>query len=827
MKIIEVRDGFVKIESQKKIEISSFLELKGLEKRYVAQVIRTKNNGAGYNIYAKIIFIYDGMLKKYDKTLPDNNAEISEFPFNTINNSFDYFNPIVIGKFISGKDNILVDSGSFNNATLVSIDSPENNNVIIRNLANQFKQTNKTVIIDMLGIINRDEKYVAGRDFKLPLNTESLKFMYEDCLYDATSESKNLIKEIFTDLVEYSNDVKFIPFSTLKTIVDDMVEKSHIFKLLVFKNKLAKFDSLGYFASNISDAENLSKILDSNIVFFDLSKLDNLFQNRYLSVILSELQTLSAETHVLIEASNSINKMNIKNLLYSDNIKTTFFTHSKFKYLSEIKPLFKNYLLENNSVNKNIFNLYSFFIEGMLSDNYLVIGQSTNNVPLISTVEKYDVEIKKLPQDSAAEEIIDALSPAEPENVLNTEVQVDDILAQYSQQEVDTVENQEEITNVMTEPDSVEDDSDIVDLHNLSEESEVAKIVEESAEEQDEEIPTELFSSEDLAELENEDTQTGYNTPEVINSDSSTNSDNAELIQEDESEISTLDVSNEESISNTAQATEECIEEVEDVEIPQDLALDFEEIENEDLKEDKDTSNDISSEEVNDEADNVLPLEHQDFELGEFKELDVQDLNEEDILVELNDDEEIQDEFAGNANDITDLSEELDKDIVEDVDKVFTTIKDDNISDADLDFIDTLNDMDSNESDDLVSEDEFFSQDDAETLQELVSDEEDGFLEPLEEISDSSVLEDEQGSTILEKRESSTPIVPIYDAEIPEEDMVSSDEIEQGDTVLHAKYGSGVVEKMIKYGSKNLYSINFDNVGRRLLDPTLTEIKKA
>jgi hypothetical protein len=67
----------------------------------------------------------------------------------------------------------------------------------------------------------------------------------------------------------------------------------------------------------------------------------------------------------------------------------------------------------------------------------------------------------------------------------------------------------------------------------------------------------------------------------------------------------------------------------------------------------------------------------------------------------------------------------------------------------------------------------------------------------------------------------------VYDAEIPAEDTVMSDLIEQGDTVTHAKYGVGVVEKMIKYGNKTLFSINFDNVGRRLLDPTLTEIKKS
>ena len=70
-------------------------------------------------------------------------------------------------------------------------------------------------------------------------------------------------------------------------------------------------------------------------------------------------------------------------------------------------------------------------------------------------------------------------------------------------------------------------------------------------------------------------------------------------------------------------------------------------------------------------------------------------------------------------------------------------------------------------------------------------------------------------------------MVPVYGADIPSEDIVESDPIDQGDNVHHAKYGNGVVEKMIKYGSKTLYSINFENVGRRLLDPTLTEIKKV
>lgn len=48
---------------------------------------------------------------------------------------------------------------------------------------------------------------------------------------------------------------------------------------------------------------------------------------------------------------------------------------------------------------------------------------------------------------------------------------------------------------------------------------------------------------------------------------------------------------------------------------------------------------------------------------------------------------------------------------------------------------------------------------------------------------------------------------------------------ESGDVVTHPKYGQGVVEKMINYGNKTLCSISFVNIGRRLLDPNLSELK--
>jgi hypothetical protein len=194
----------------------------------------------------------------------------------------------------------------------------------------------------------------------------------------------------------------------------------------------------------------------------------------------------------------------------------------------------------------------------------------------------------------------------------------------------------------------------------------------------------------------------------------------------------------------------------------------------------------------------------------DFVEIDDLDNDEETIVVDLDDEE---------AEELD--SESLDKQIVEDVDKVFTTIKEDSISDSDLDFIDELN-SDSDE-DSLETSDSQFE----ELPQELTEESDDGFIEPIQEFAGNNSPKDNDKGEILETRNTSTPIVPVYDAEIPQEDIVMSDPIEQGDRVVHAKYGSGIVEKMIKYGTKTLYSINFDNIGRRLLDPTLTEIKKG
>ena len=820
MKILEVRDGFVKFEADNSVYLSSFIQIDGIEKRYIAQVTQLKRSGENSIAYAKILFLYDGSLQPYDKTLPSKESEIKEFTFDILNNSINAKTPVIAGETLGKGVSIIIDASSFDKKMLASIDDKQENNIIARNLVKQFNNLDKNVlIIDTLGVIDA-KKITAGVDFKLPLDTASLAFMYQDCLNDATADSKSMIIEIFKDLSDYSQTVPFVPFGALKSIVDDMVDKSHVFKLLVLKNKLAKFDKLGYFAANKQEVDKIDSILNSKCAIIDLSKLDTAFQNRYLAFLYEKLQQ-KPNTQVLLELSNVISKKNLKNILSSKNIPTTFITHSRFKYLNDIKNLFDNFIISPSFTNNEIFSIYSSFLKAMPKQTYLITGEAVNYIPLVSTLKVINEVIPSQPE-TVEEDEIPVSEPEEVQEELPIEEPEEEEIVQEDDSELEEISEEDE-PEIIEEPQITNEEI----LANIEEKSEA--VITEAA--KDLTPPENMFGEEeeeeDIAEPAEESLQLEEDQEEQL-----TINAEYETILEEQEEQEPQEEYDEIPITESFDTVQENIEEIEDY-IPETDENDFEELSiNEEFEQqeplveqeaeeeiempegfdlDIDSTQMLDAEEeteeltVNGDDVDVLPIAENNYELEDIVELNPDEADENDIVIDMEEDTE------------DELPENIDEQIVKDVDKVFTTRKDDDISDSDLDFIDELNNDDGN----LLEE---VSDSDA-VLEELSeSDENDGILEePQEQLE----LKDDSDDEILETRSSSTPIVPVYDADIPQEDLVMSDPIQQGDTVTHAKYGSGVVEKMIKYGNKTLFSINFDNIGRRLLDPTLTEIKKS
>ena len=819
MKILEVRDGFVKFEADNSVYLSSFIQIDGIEKRYIAQVTQLKRSGENSIAYAKILFLYDGSLQPYDRTQPSKESEIKEFTFDILNNSINAKTPVIAGETLGKGVSIIIDASSFDKKMLASIDDKQENNIIARNLVKQFNNLDKNVlIIDTLGVIDA-KKITAGVDFKLPLDTASLAFMYQDCLNDATADSKSMIIEIFKDLSDYSQTVPFVPFGALKSIVDDMVDKSHVFKLLVLKNKLAKFDKLGYFAANKQEVDKIDAILNSKCAIIDLSKLDTAFQNRYLAFLYEKLQQ-KPNTQVLLELSNVISKKNLKNILSSENIPTTFITHSRFKYLNDIKNLFDNFIISPSFTNNEIFSIYSSFLKAMPKQTYLITGEAVNYIPLVSTLKVINEVIPSQPETFEEEEI-PVSEPEEVQEELPIEEPEEEEIVQEDDSELEEISEEDEL-EIIEEPQitneeilaNIEEKSEAViteaakdltppeNMFGEEEEEEIAEPAEESLEleeDQEEQLTINAEYETILEEQEEQEPQEEYDEIPITES-FDTVQENIEEIEDyipetDENDFEELSI-NEEFEQQEPLVEQEAEEEIE---MPEGFDLDIDSTQMLDAEEETEELT------VNDDDVDVLPIAENNYELEDIVELNPDEADENDIVIDMEEDTE------------DELPENIDEQIVKDVDKVFTTRKDDDISDSDLDFIDELNNDDGN----LLEE---VSDSDA-VLEELSeSDENDGILEePQEQLE----LKDDSDDEILETRSSSTPIVPVYDADIPQEDLVMSDPIQQGDTVTHAKYGSGVVEKMIKYGNKTLFSINFDNIGRRLLDPTLTEIKKS
>ncbi len=197
---------------------------------------------------------------------------------------------------------------------------------------------------------------------------------------------------------------------------------------------------------------------------------------------------------------------------------------------------------------------------------------------------------------------------------------------------------------------------------------------------------------------------------------------------------------------------------------------------------------------------------------------------------------------------LTDYSENDQDQLIEEDDDIEEA---NTISDSDLDILEQLSDTEVTIKDNVEENNNIetpnYSQLELEeeqdtSIPELIQEDDTlDELEPLEDIDDSEtgILGDSDSvaldlptqesiqENILENltENDSIPSVPIYQ---PEYTAKSKDglNITEGNIVYHEKYGKGVVEELFNYGKRTLCSIQFDNVGRRLLDPNLAELKQ-
>lgn len=764
MKILEVKNNLVKIsyKSVDDLVLSGFVIIEDAQYPYVAQIMSLKaDNGINYAI-AKLLFTFDanGVVKNYNGSVPELDATITRLSSDELLDILPIETPITVGKLAQQNFILNIDYSTLEKKLLVCADNTENSDLLITNLAKQASEKNdKSVIFDIDGTINAENKLIFGQDFKLPLNYDTINFIYEHDLNDVEPTSKAIIQDIFLELQEYSKTVldNFIPFDSFLAVIDSQFKTTGLPELGLLKNRMLKYKEENIFAQSAHDIHNLRAAIRGNLsTLVDISNIPPALQNLIINSVYNEINSLDLFVYSFVKINSEIaDKKLVRKILSNEKIFPTIICPHSYKYIFELKERCSNMIMFAPQTTQHDFAAYNVFLNKLNNDEFIIYGKATQFIPLIlENLPLEDLlnppsEISKTEENEAATE---NNQPSNDEDLYSQEEMLNDV----SQVKDENSEKEIHVEEPPIEEPQPQVEEEFSPENSIIEESSTEQEFENFEQEVIEEVSEQQIAEDGYNEFDTPQEENNFITePETIE----TSLPEEQLIQENE-----LNEPIEEEFNYLEQAPEEEISEPETLDVlsPEELQSEF--------------SQEVSLETI-DEG-----LATPDFidlpQIGYEDEMDTEIIEETENHVEETFD--IQEDFQEVNTGFPELVEETssvesfgDTEEPNDFGENFGQTTPDNLTEADLDYID----------------------------------------------DSTTQTQDEEDFNDLQN-----PDLPIYPAEqSPINQEVEA--FEPGDKVFHPKYGEGIVEKMVKYGNKPLCSINFEK-GRRVIDPAMAQIRK-
>ena len=721
----------------------------------------------------KLLFTFndEGVLKNYNGTIPSLKAVVSVLPSKELLDIIPAENPLVLGELAQQGIKLKVDKSILDNNLLVCSNNSENTFLLIENITKQLDKN--VVIFDTDGLSDYDEKFVLGRDFKLPLNYDTINYIYDNDLEDVDATSKAIIQDIFLEVQEYIKTLPegFLPFETFLNVVDQQYKETQITQLVLLKNKLLKYKELNVFAETLKDILSLSMSIErAKKTVIDISNVPENLQREVIMYVYKVMNSIGDDIYAFAKASNSLaNKRLLKQFLSRSNVSTIVVCPHEYKYISEAKEIAQNLILFAPLTLQHDFASYNTFLNKLNSDEFIVYGAHTQNIPFIvelEPLEDYELESEDEKDDNNSD--VEGLHVESLENTDTVESvgSTDAEMVQPNSEAEDSVSEEPEgkpvqedepvIVEEEAEPEIAEDDTSFAEAHSFGVYDSHEEVQDEPLEEVENITfePIEDLTEEDQIQQGEEFSQADYQNeiPNILADDS----------QED----------------HVVEVSEPVIEPSEYPEF--------------------DSQDDVIIDEtpVNDGLSGDIeytPLDETEVGNYQTEEID-ENLEEPEIDYSLADTDVVEDYQEPQIQYGPD--DAMIEQAAKDVDKFFyEKLPQENVE------IPSTQDLEDYASDELTEDD-----------LNLIGD-----LTPEDESTSNYAPED---ITINEQ----PPVVPIYEAS----DITKFEppKLEPGDKVSNPKYGEGVVDKMVKYGNKMLCQIIFVNGGKRLMDPAMTEITK-
>lgn len=764
MQVLEIKNNLVKIayDVNDNLALSSFVIIEDTNTPYVAQVVNVKADKLTNFAIVKLLFTFneEGILKNYNGTIPSLKSTVSILPSKELLDIIPIENNLIMGELAQQGVTLNVDKTILDNNLLVCSDNVENTNILLKNITKQIDE--KIVIFDTDGLFDAENKITFGKDFKLPLNYDTINFIYENELDDVDATSRAVIQDIFIEVQEYTKNLPegYLPFETFINVVDQQYKETQIPQLVLLKNKLIKYRDLNAFAETLKDVLSLSIAIDkSKVTIIDISEMAPVLQKEIMSYTYGVMKGINETIYSFVKVDNAnSSKRLLKTFLSRDGIYTTIICRHEYKYLPELKSAAQNLILFTPQTLQHDFAAYNTFLNKLNTDEFIIYGAHTQNIPLIVELDELELDTQNDDDETESEKDIEEIPSS---NVVPMPAPVQNTAPQENVTVTPEPEIQEEET--FKAPEVEYPDLGFDNETPSSNEAPTVDFPETETLNVTEEQPEENFTQIELPET--------FEEPEI------------EEVQQEEPEE---DI--QENFDN--EISQEPIEE--EVFMPE---TDIPQVEiNEDLSEQAIIEDSNISETPAEYTSQATEEQAPIYNILDDNEIDYQDAEPEVLPLEPEIDYSVEDiDIEENYQEPQpyDENEAMIEQAAKDVDKlIYEKLPNEDV---------TLDDLSDLQSDELT-------EDDLNLIGDLASD---NGITPEPE---------------LEYNEEQPPVVPIYNAEDIEPQEQQS--LEPGDRVSSPKYGEGVVEKMIKYGNKMLCSIEFPNIGRRLLDPAMTEIKK-
>lgn len=892
MKVLEIKNNLVKIsnENRRKLILGGFVVIEDKNTPYVGQIVSLKaDNGISYAI-AKLIFTFndEGIVKNYDGTIPALEADVSLLAAKDLLDILPTQTPVKLGNIAQQDFMLNVDISLLQNNLLICSDSAKNTSTIVMNFAKQLENNaESSVIFDIDGKFKNEKRFVFGENFKMPLNFESINFIYANDLNDVDATSKAVIQDIFLEVQEYTRQVpdKFIPFETFINVVEQQYAESNIPELALLKNKLLKYKEEKVFAESKYEISSLKEyIKDNYTVILDISRVAPALQREIILYVYSVLDEMGAPvtTFVKLNEDNSDKKL-IKAILNETSVYTNLICSHNYKYVYELKEQADNLILFIPETTRHDFAAYNTFLNKLNHDEFVVWGKATQRIPLI--IELSPLVIKK-------EEPIQITMDGPLETESKEEVKQEDTQIEptnISEETTSTQETEQEETINQTTPlpvvttDFTQNDDTYTDLSDdveriepVEEDYSALKEEEPVSEIEEDDFDKELDASfdETITESQNEEALTNNFFTETKLQEAPEVEKIQETVTEQEAQDKTvLEIDDYPIIALEPISEEEVLTKAEETLTPNSEQIILP------IITDKDEDESVVVEEFTptNEVSEELPLE----ELSTEEELPQEIILPQTTVVEEFEpevtnnsvetyEEDIYDEdyIDTSANFITsEPALQLDEDLLDEDTIGIDNELNENIEDEESKILLPDPTIDERIEEDLPEVEALFEElpedveitpyentlvqepaqlipDEDELIQQVAREVDEAFIynkieednlldedslteDDLNYIDDINLNEDEEFGNAEEFEQIQNGSTQNQQDNLPiypANTPTTKQVFEPGDHVAHPKYGEGIVEKMISAGDKTLCSINFANFGRRLLDPAISEI---